>query len=53
MVKDGGCRGGGHGITDGLVESPCCTLEANVTLCVSYSQIKKIKNKKNAVEHKL
>lgn len=36
---------GEHSITYRKAESLCCTPEADVTLCVNYAQIKKLKRK--------
>ena len=44
MVVDGSYTCGGYSVKD-RVESPCCTPESNVTLCVNYTLIKKNKNK--------
>ena len=41
MVTDGSCTCGEHSITYRVVESLCCTPEANLTLCVNYTSIKK------------
>ena len=34
-----------HSITNRIVDSLCCTLETNVTLCLNYGQIQKTKRK--------
>lgn len=43
MVTDGGYPGGKQSMMYKLVESLCYTLEANVTVCVNYTQ--NLKNK--------
>ena len=43
MVMDGSYTCGKHSITYREVESLHCTPKTNVTLCVNYDQIKKLK----------
>ena len=46
MVTEGAYMCGEHSKMHQELESLCCTPESNVTLCINYIQILKIKKKK-------